>query len=215
MASVPKGRNCRVEIAATYSAAKTVTAVTKAVPPVVSSATHGLAEGAIGYFETAAGMDELLGQAISVDATAAGTFNAEGLDTTSFGTFTSGTVIPVATWLTLSSATSYSIPEGAGEEQDATTLLDRIKQSQSGLLAAQNVQLSKFSNMQLPALAIVRAAALNDGYIMVRITLSNGERRVFRGQPSLPGEDQSAGGALATSGFGIKVKGQVLFLDVV
>ena len=28
--SVPKGRNCRVEIAATFSAAKTVTAVTKA-----------------------------------------------------------------------------------------------------------------------------------------------------------------------------------------
>lgn len=209
--SVPKGRNCRVEIAATYSAAKTVTGVTKAVPPVVTSTAHGLAEGTIGYFDTAAGMDELLGQAVSVDATASNTFDAEGLDSTNFGTFTSGTVTPVATWLTLSTATSYEIPEGAADELDATTLLDRIKQTETGLMAAQNVQISKLSDMQLPALAIVRAAALNGGYIVVRITLSNGERRVFRGQPGLPGESLGLG-ALANSGFGIKVKGQVLML---
>lgn len=209
--SFPKGRNCRVEIAATFAAAKTVTAVTKAVPPVITSATHAMAEGTIGYFDTAAGMDELLGQAVSVDATATNTFNGEGLDTTNFGTFTSGTIIPVATWLTLSSATAYEIPEGSADPLDATTLLDRIKQEQAGLMSAQNVQLSKFSDMQLPALAMVRAAALNDGYIVVRITLSNGERRVFRGQPGLPGESQSVG-ALATSGFGIKVKGQILMI---
>lgn len=209
--SVPKGRNCRVEIAATYSAAKTVTAVTKAVPPVVTSAAHALAEGTIGYFDNVVGMDELVGQAGSVDATATNTFNAEGLDSTSFGTFASGSFIPVATWLTLSTATKYSIPEGAADELDATTLLDRIKQTDTGLMAAQNVQLTKLSDMQLPALAIIRSAALNNGYIMVRITLSNGERRVFRGQPGLPGEDLDVN-TLAQSGFGIKVKGQVLMI---
>jgi len=209
--SVPKGRNCRVEIAATYAAAKTVTIVTKAAPPVATSSAHALAEGTVAYFATVAGMDELLGQAISVDATAANTFNLEGMDSTSYGDFTAGTVVPVATWLTLSSATSYEIPEGAADELDATTLLDRVKQTQAGLMSAQNVQISKLSDMQLPALAVVRAAALNDGYITVRITLSNGERRIFRGQPGLPGESLSLG-ALATSGFGIKVKGQILML---
>ncbi len=209
--TIPKGRNCRVEIAATYGTAKTVTAVTKAQPPVVTSATHGLTEGTIGYFETAEGMDEILGQAVSVDATAANTFAAEGLDSTSYGTFTAGTVVPVASWLTLSSATSYEIGEGSADELDRTTLLDRIKQTEAGLLDAQNVQLSKFSDMQLPALGVVRAAARSGGYITVRITLSNGERRIFRGQPGLPGESVGVG-ALATSGFGIKVKGEVLFL---
>ena len=209
--SVPKGRNTRIEIAATYGATKVITAVTKASPPVVTSAAHAMAEGTIGYFDPVAGMDELAGQAASVDATATNTFNAEGLDTTSYGTFTSATFTPVATWLTLSTATSYDIPEGSADELDATTLLERVKQTDTGLLAAQNVQLSKFSDMQLPALAIVRAAALNDGYIVVRATLSNGERRIFRGKPGLPGESLSLG-ALATSGFGIKVKGQVLML---
>ena len=209
--SVPKGRNCRVEIAATYAAAKTVTAVTKAVPPVVTSSAHALAEGTIGYFDTASGMDELFGQAASVDATATNTFNAEGIDSTNFGTFVSGTFTPVATWLTLSSATQYEFGGGDADSLDATTLLDRIKQEQAGLLAAQTCQFSKLSDMQLPAMALVRAAALNDGYIVVRITLSNGERRVFRGQPGLPGESQGIN-ALATSGFGIKVKGQVLMI---
>lgn len=211
--SVPKGRNCRVEIAATYGSLKTISAVTKAAPPVATSTAHGLAEGTIGYFDTATGMDELLGQAASVDATAANTFNLEGLDSTNYGTFTTGTFTPVATWLTLSTATNYEIPEGAADDLDSTTLLDRIKQTEAGLLAAQNVQISKLSDMQLPALALVRTAALNAGYIVVRITLSNGERRVFRGQPSLPGESMGVG-ALATSGFGVKVKGQVLMLPV-
>lgn len=209
--SVPKGRNCRVEIAATYSAAKTVTAVTKASPPVVTSTSHGLAEGTIGYFDTAAGMDELLGQAVSVDATATNTFNAEGIDSTSFGTFTSGTVTPVATWLTLSNSTSYDIPNGSADELDATTLLDRTKQTQAGTLGAQNVQIGGLSDQQLPGVALLRAAALNDGYVVIRITLSNGERRVFRGQPDLPGESQGLN-ALATTGFSVKTKGQVLML---
>ena len=212
--SVPKGRNCRVEIAATFAAVKTLTAITKAVPPVVTSAAHALAEGTIGFFDTAVGMDELLGVAGSVDATATNTFNAEGLDSTGYGTFTSGTFTPVATWLTLSTSTQYEIGGGDADTIDGTVLLDRIKQETNGLLGAQTVTLSKFSDMQLPVLALIRSAALNDGFIVCRITLSNGERRVFRGQPGLPGESQGNNGALATSSFSVKVKGQVLMLPI-
>ena len=207
--SVPKGRNCRVEIAATYSANKTITAITKAVPPVVTSAAHGLAEGAIGYFDNIVGMEELSGMAGSVDTTATNTFNAEGIDSTGFGTFTSGVFTPVATWLTLSTATRNEISGGDADELDATTLLDRIKQTEAGMLAAQTVQITKLSDLQLGAMALVRSAALNDGFIVMRITLSNGERRVFRGKPGLPGESQDVN-QLATSGFSVKVKGQVL-----
>lgn len=209
--SVPKGRNCRVEIAATFALAQTITAISTANPPVVTIAGHGLAEGAIGYFAAMAGMDELEGQAASVDLPTVNTFDGEGLDSTNSGAFVSGAFNAVATWLTLSSATSYEIPEGTSDDLDATRLIDRTKQFEAGTLAAQNVQFTQLSDMQLPALAIIRAAALNDGYVVLRITLSNGERRVFRGQPSLPGESQALN-ALATSGFGVKVKGQVLML---
>lgn len=209
--STHKGRQCRVEIASTFGAAKTVTAVTKALPAVVSSTAHGQADGTIGYFDTAAGMDELLGQAASVNTVLTDSFAAEGLDTTSFGTFTSGTFTPATAWVTLSNATNYEIGGGAAEKLDATTLLDNIRQEQAGLLASQTVSFTGLSDSQLAAVLAARAAALNNGYILVRITCSNGERRVFRGQPSLPSESLGVN-QIATGAFDVTVKGQVLFL---
>lgn len=206
-----KGRNCRVEIATTFGAAKTLTSISNALPAVIGSTGHGLANGTIGYISAVAGMEQLLGQAISVDDPATDDFDAEDVDTTSYGTFTSGSLIPVTAWATLSNIQSYDIGGGASEKLDVTTLIDITKQEETGLLAAQTVTLSGRSESQLAAIAAVRAAARNDGYVLVRITCSNGERRIFRGQPSLPGESLSVN-QIATGGFDITVKGQVLFL---
>lgn len=207
-----KGRNVRVEVAATYSTAKSVTAVTKALPAQVSSAAHGLAEGAIGYFSGVVGMDEIEGQAASVDTTLAGTFLAEGIDSTSYGTF-SGTCsfTPVATWLTVSTATSYQIDGGAADQIDETTLLDNIKKITVGQLSAQTVSIDGFVDAQLAAMQIIEAAAFNGAFVIMRITFPNGERRVFRGQPSLPGESVALS-AMATGSFSLNVKGRVLKL---
>jgi hypothetical protein len=210
--STQKGRNVRVEIAATYSTAKSVTGITKANPGVATSAAHALAEGAIGYFSGITGMTELEGQAGSVDATATNTFNVEGVDTTLFGTMT-GTCsfTPVATWVTLSTATSYQISGGDIDQLDTTTLLDTIKQQDVGMLAAQTVSFDAFSDPQLAAMALAEAAAMTGGYIVMRISFPNGERRVFRGQPSLPGESVAVS-AMATGSFSVTVKGRVLKL---
>ena len=51
-----KGRGVRVEIAATYAAAKTVTALTLANPGVATSAAHGLANDTVGYWTITSGM---------------------------------------------------------------------------------------------------------------------------------------------------------------
>lgn len=203
------GRNVRVEIAATYSAAKTVSAVTKASPGVATSTTHGMTDGAIGYFsDDTAGMDEIAGGAYSVDAPGASTFNLESEDTSSFGTFTSGTFTPVATWATLSTSTAYNISGGEPDKLDTTRLLDRIRQNETGLLAEQSVSIDGFSDPQNAAAILCRNAALAGGYVVVRITLSNGERRIFRGQPGLPGESMSVG-QKATSSIAFTVKGKV------
>jgi hypothetical protein len=205
-----KGRNVKVEIAATFSTAKTVTAITKANPGVVTSTAHGLTDGAIGYFDAITGMDEILGQAASVDAPATNTFNLEGLDTTVFGTAaTAGSFTPVATWATLSTSTDYEIGGGSAEQIDTTVLLDKYQQFTNGMLAAQTFTIGGFSDAQNAAALLVRAAARSDGYIVVRITFSNGERRVFRGQPSLPGETL-ANNQMAKGSFTVTVKGEVL-----
>lgn len=202
------GRQVRVEIAATYSAEKTVTEVTNANPGVASSAAHGLSDGAIGYFKDVVGMDEINGVAHSVNSPTTNDFQLEDEDTTTYGDFTGGKFVPVATWVTLSPSTGYQISDATPDKLDTTTLLDRIKQEEAGLLSAQSVTIDGFSDPQNAAVKLVRAAALISDYVVVRITLKNGERRIFRGQPGLPGESMSVG-QKATGQIAFTVKGKV------
>lgn len=215
MTGIVKGRQVRVEVAATYGTAKTISAVSKASPGVASSTAHAMANGTIGYFDGVTGMDELEGQVASVADQTTDAFDIEKLNTTSFGTFTAGEFVPVATWVTLSKSTSYEIGGGAAEKTDDTTLLDAMKKEGVGALAAQNVTISGFAESYNSAAAdLVEAAALAGADIVVRITLKDGSRRLVRGVPSLMGESVSVG-ANGTGSFEITTKGLVMKLPPV
>jgi len=208
---IQKGRNVRVEVATVYGTAKTVSAVSKANPGVASSTAHGLANASIGYFENVSGMTELDGQVCCVANQATGTFELQALDTSGYGTFSAGDFVPVTTWKTLSQASSYEIGGGDADKLDATTLLDTVKQEENGMLAAQTVTFNAFSDPQADAFAQIRKDAKAGAFTVFRITFPNGERRIFRGQPSLPGESVQLS-ALATSGFSVTVKRDVIYL---
>lgn len=209
------GRNVRVEVSKTETAAKTVTAVTQANPGVATSTAHGLLDGSVGYFSGVAGMSQLEGQAARVDTVLTDSFALQGINTTSYPAYTAGTFVPVSVWSTLSRAASYDIGGGAADPIDTTVLLDVIKQNANGLLAAQTVKIDlKLDTTDEEALTLVRAAALSQAYLVFRITLSDGCQRIFRGQPSLPGESVGQG-ALGTGTFDVTVKGSVLFLPAV
>jgi len=64
------------------------------------------------------------------------------------------------------------------------------------------------------ALQLIATAAINQAYLVFRITFKDGAQRIFRGQPSMPGEDVGQG-ALATGTIEVTVKGQVLRLPAV
>lgn len=211
--TVPKGRNCRVEIAATFAALKTITAISKANPGQVTSAAHGLTAGAVGFFTMPNGMSELDLMAGSVQGVAANTWNTEGVDTTNFGTFTAGSFTPAATWNTLSTSTGYSIGGGDADEVDVATLLDSNHKIEYGLLAAESVSFDHLSDTQITAALQVEAAARKGTELLFRITLNNGERRIFYGIPTLPGESLALSQA-ATGSFKVAVKGRVLKLPV-
>ena len=83
MSEIIKGRNVKVEIAATFSAAKNITDVSNAKPGVATSPGHGLAAGIVGYFSGLAGMAQLEGQVARVAAPDANTFQLAGINTTS------------------------------------------------------------------------------------------------------------------------------------
>ena len=209
------GRNVRVEVSKTETTAKTVTAVTQANPGVATSTAHTLTDGSVGYFNAVTGMAQLEGQAVRLNAPDANTFQLEGINTTNYPAYTAGTLIPITVWSTLSRAASYQIGGGEADKIDLTVLLDVIKQEANGLLAAQSVSFElKLETLDDEALGLVRAAALSQAYLVFRITLSDGAQRIFRGQPSLPGENVGQG-ALGTGSFDVTVKGAVLFLPAV
>ena len=137
--------------------------------------------------------------------------NLESLDTSAFSAF-SGTcsLTPVATWQTLGIATSYSIGGGEAEKLDNTTLLDDVKQELNGQLASQSVSINvNAETFNSAAMALIEAAARAANSLVFRITLKDGSVRVFRGEPSLPGEDVQKG-AIGTGSFSVSVKGFVI-----
>ena len=208
-----KGRNVKVEVATVFSAAKVITGISKANPGVVSSAAHGLLTGAVGYFDGLVGMEELQGMAATAGAVATGTFELPDVDTTNYTTFVSGNFIPVQTWATLANATKVDIGGGDATKLDVTTLLDNSKQEENGMLAAQSVSIDMLAEQVTNSAAkFLRTQARNNGYVLVRLTYPGGQRRIFRGQPSLPGENVSVD-AVVSGTIGMTVKGFVVMTD--
>ena len=207
-----RGRKVRVEVATAYGTTKSVSEVTNANPGVASSTTHSLPAGTIGYFSTATGMMELEDtMAVSVASVTTDAFTLEDLDTSNFGNFSAGVFVPVSTWVTLSQATSYALTGGEAAAQDVTTLLDSQGQEEAGILSAQRMQLDNFSDPKATALAFIESAARSSTPVIFRITFANGERRIWRGVPSVPGEALSVG-QMATSGFSTTVRGRAFKL---
>lgn len=204
------GRGVRVEIGKTEGAGKTVSAVTTAKPGVATSTAHGLSAKSVGYFSGVSGMAQLEGQAARLAVVTSNDFTLEDINTTDFPAFTGTAMfIPVTVWATVSRATSYAIGGGDAEKLDDTVLLDDIKQELNGLLAAQTVTFNMNSEtISSEAMQIIRDAARRSAYLVFRITLKDGNVRVFRGQPSLPGEDVQKG-AIGTGSFSVTVKGFV------
>lgn len=207
-----KGRGVRVEIAATYATDITVTAVTLASPGVATSALHGMANDTVGYFSAVGGMAQLLNQACRVKNQATNTFELQGLNTTGYSAFTSGTFKPVATWSTLSESTSYSIGGGASEKLDVTTLLDIVRKEELGLLPVQSVSMNVIAqDTPSAAMLLLESAVQTQGLVVVRITLPNGAVRIFTAEPGTAGEDVQQG-AVGTGSLDCAVKGFVLKL---
>ncbi len=208
-----KGRRVRVDIATTFVTGVAISALTQANPGVAASVAHGVTAGAIGYIDSVEGMTPLEGQAVRLSSVVTDAFSLESIDTTNMPAFT-GTALfhRASAWVTLDKATSYEVPEGAADKLDPTTLLDDRRREENGLLSAQGINIALLAEtVNGAAVALVVAAAKNDTDLLFRITLKNGDIRLLRGVPSLPGESVQLG-QLGTSGFSVSIKGDMLKL---
>ncbi len=203
MASILIGRNVRLEVGILEGAGKAATAITKANPGVVTSATHGFTNGDVIFMDEVVGMEELDQQIARVAAVSGSDFTLEGINTTNFGTFVSGNAIKVGTWATLAKARSIEQGSASANRLDATVLLDTQKQYVFGLSDLPEITIDGLSDIGSAAAQAIINAAKSNATLAFRVTyIGQSAVRLFRGQATLPSETVSVD-QLVTSSFSI------------
>lgn len=165
--------NTRVEIQKTLGSAKTLTAVTKANPGVATSNAHGLTNGAVGILSVT-GMIELDKRMVRIANQATNTFELEGIDTTSFGTFTAGTFTEITAFDTFAQLQSFNMPEPAPNRIDITTIHDTVKKEIFGLDDSVTATFNMLADPKHVAVVNLREASRAKATRGFRVTLQNG-----------------------------------------
>lgn len=126
MTTVVKWANVSLAMQSALAAAKTISGITKADPAVITATAHGYSNGDYVVL-TVQGMHQLDGKVVRVANVATDTFEAEGVDSTAFDTFASGTAEKITFGTTITSATTVNASGGDFGFIDITTIHDNVK----------------------------------------------------------------------------------------
>lgn len=177
------GTNMNVAVALTLGAPKRITAVSKAMPGVATSPSHGLSNGAVGFFTVTDGMVELDGQIVRIAGVDTNTFQLEGLDTTDYSTFVAsgspesgGTFTPITAWATLANAQNISLPDATPAKIDITRLIDKRKQYAYGLPESPDGSIAGLYDPNTVAGALIKAASKANSPLAARISWAAGQK---------------------------------------
>jgi hypothetical protein len=172
------GTNMSVAVQSTIGSPLAVTILTLANPGVATSAGHGYSNGDYVYFAVTDGTVELDGQACRIANKTTDTFELEGVNTTGYSAWVSGTVTKVTAFSTLSSAQNITMPNAAPAKLDATRLIDKAKQYLFGLPDAPEGSITGLFNPGGAAEALIITATNNNARIVIKVLWST-PRTVF------------------------------------
>jgi hypothetical protein len=161
-----------------------ITAITKANPAVVTSTTHGLADGDVVTITGVVGMTELNGKTFIVNVLTANTFELFDTDSSGYGTYVSGGGLSVADFNAFCDSTSFSQTGGTAPEIDTTTICSTRKENILGLSDTGSAQLDYNFAMRTSTVQVgIEAANKLGSPIALKLTLSDeGGIRVYLGR---------------------------------
>lgn len=128
-----KGQNLILSVATAAGSAKTITGLTAASPGVVTSTSHGLANGTVGVITSVAGMIEVNDRAFVTASAATNTFELKGVDTSTYTAYTSGGSFTPQTMTAIGAVRSFGGFNGQANEIDTTHLRSTAKEYMLGL----------------------------------------------------------------------------------
>jgi len=166
-------KNVAVAMQSALATEKTVTGITKANPGVVTATAHGYNNGDIVYLAIQ-GMFQLNEKAVRVANKTADTFELEGVDTTAFDTFTSGTAQAVTLGTSITSATTISASGGDFDFVDTTTIHQNSKTQIPGLPAATTFQMDHIWDASDTGLLAMKAASDAQSKRVFKFTFGSG-----------------------------------------
>lgn len=180
MATATKWSNIAIAIQSAIAAAKTITAITKANPGVCTSVAHGYTTG--DYVKlTINGMYQLDSMVARIIVLTADTFSLEGVDTTLFDTFTSGTAEKITFGTTLSTATNINASGGDFSFIDTTTIHDNVKKQIPGIANPATFSFENIWDVSDAGLVAMKAASDAQSQLAVRFSFANSSKLVFTG----------------------------------
>jgi len=180
MATATKWSNVAIAVQSVLGAAKTITAITKANPGQATSTSHGLNNGDVVVL-TVQGMFQLDGMVARVSGSTANTFNLEGIDTTLFDTFSSGTAELITFGTSLTAATNVSASGGDFDFIDVTTIHDNVKKQIPGLANPSTFSFENIWDVSDAGLVALKSASDSQAKRAIRFTFANGQKLYFTG----------------------------------
>ena len=180
MANITKWSNVAVAVQSALAAADTVTGITKANPGVATAVAHGFLNGDYVVL-TISGMHQLDSRVVRVANKTNDTFELEGVDTTLFDTFSSGTAELITFGTTLATATSISASGGDFDFIDVTTIHDNVKKQIPGLANSATFTFENIWDVADAGLVALKSASDSQAKRAVRITFANSQKLVFTG----------------------------------
>ena len=180
MAIITKWSNVAVSVQSAIAATKTITAITKASPGVVSSTAHGYSNGDY-VLLTISGMYQLNYRVMRVSAVATDSFSLEGEDTTNYSTFVSGTAQKITFGTTLATLTNINASGGDFDFVDTTTIHDSIKTQIPGLGNPSTYNFESFWDPSDAGLVALKSASDAQAQRAILFSFSNSQKFVFNG----------------------------------
>jgi hypothetical protein len=178
------GVNIKIEVQQTIGSPVTVQSITLADPGVIGATGHGYLNGDVVVFSVTDGMVEIDRQAVRVANKTTDTFEAEGLDTTTYSIFTAGTVTKVTAFQTLAMAQSVTMPNPSPTKITLTRLIDKVERYTYGIPGAPDGTINGLRDVASMAVKLVRAATKANARMVFRITWQGVAFTIFNTQVS-------------------------------
>lgn len=200
MATIRKWSNVQMSMQSALAAADTITGITKASPAVVTSAAHGMSNGDF-VFLSVLGMHQLNDRVFRIANVAANTFELEGVDSTSFDTFSSGTAQLITWGTSITTCKSISSNDPGADMLDATTVHDNAKVEVPGLQGAMTYSMEHLWDPADAGQVALKAAADAQAKRAFKLTFgSGGAITVFAGYVSFSGQPGGKAQDIVTTG---------------